>query len=349
MQADEFGSWRQRVGLTQDKAAEKLGVTRTTIQNWETGIRPIPQSVDASCDLWEHRLKQESASLGPVTLIYSDGPMFVNPYGPRRRLAMMKQEAYPTNAAAIARVQQLWGRDDFHNAMIIELSGKPLWNVVELARVVDGNDTGAPTRFNTISALAKYVKANSHLFVRNGPKTYAPSEAKDRQRRIEGLAAELDKLAAAGPEENVRYQQIEQALSKLHSLGFHPTDLLVSNVAHALQANPSYRITTEGEASMHINSTEFLKLMAENDCYILLERATPVGRLKRDFISIKSRDGRDFELRTPTGYRACPVQLPRDTLDDYLRASLVSQDGPADAEGSVIYRLTQDGRERGLS
>jgi hypothetical protein len=41
---------------------------------------PIPQAVDMSCEIWEARLKQENPDLGPVTLIYSDGPMFVDPY-----------------------------------------------------------------------------------------------------------------------------------------------------------------------------------------------------------------------------------------------------------------------------
>src|SRR6266446_10389463 len=107
MDAKELKSWRERVGLTQQQFAERLRVTRTTVQNWESGMTSIPQAVDTSCEIWEHRLQQENPNLGPVTLIYSDGPMFVNPYGPRRRLAMMQQEPYPTNTAAIARVQQL--------------------------------------------------------------------------------------------------------------------------------------------------------------------------------------------------------------------------------------------------
>ncbi len=55
-----------------------------------------------------------------MTLIYTDNPMFINPYGPRRPLAMMKQEPYPTNQAAWARVRALWGRDDVHNPFILK-------------------------------------------------------------------------------------------------------------------------------------------------------------------------------------------------------------------------------------
>src|SRR5580700_472130 len=140
MNAQELKTWRDQVGLTQQQFANRLGVTRTTIQNWESAATPIPQAVDTSCEIWEKRLKQENPDLGPVTLVYSDGPMFVNPYGPRRRPAMMQQEPYPTNAAALARVQQLWAREDFHNAFVIEESGEPLWNIVELGRAVGGDD-----------------------------------------------------------------------------------------------------------------------------------------------------------------------------------------------------------------
>jgi hypothetical protein len=144
MKASDFREWRQRVGLTQADAGSKLGVTRGTIQNWESEASPIPHVVESGCRIWEDRLRQIRPELGPVTLIYSDGPMFINPYGPRRRLAMMREEPYPTNAAALARVRELWGRDDFHNPFIIEESGTHLWNAVELARVAAGTDSDAP-------------------------------------------------------------------------------------------------------------------------------------------------------------------------------------------------------------
>ena len=109
MDSSAFSAWRKRVGLTQQELAERWArVTRTTIQNWESGASPIPHSVETACAIWERRLKQENPNLGPVTLIYADGPMFVDPYGPRRRLPMMQKEPYPTNTAAIARVLELW-------------------------------------------------------------------------------------------------------------------------------------------------------------------------------------------------------------------------------------------------
>jgi DNA-binding transcriptional regulator YiaG len=251
MDAKGFKAWRERVGLTQQQIADKLKVTRTTIQNWEGEVTPVPQAVDMSCEIWEARLRQENPDLGPVTLIYSDGPMFVNPYGPRSRPAVMQQEPYPTNTAALARVQQLWGRENFHNAFIIEESGAPLWNVVELGRVVDGDDAGAPTLVNLLRAIAKQVRANSAIFVRSGPKLLDPSEVQKRQRAIEGQADELDRLAGSGLQAIIRDQLlIEGVFAKLMALGTRAPDSLVSNVHQALVVFERNQTPIEPEARL---------------------------------------------------------------------------------------------------
>jgi Helix-turn-helix len=251
MNGKDLKAWREAVGLTQQQLADRLKVTRTTIQNWESEATPIPQAVDMSCEIWEDRLKQENPDLGPVTLVYSDGPMFVDPYGPRRRLAMMQQEPYPTNTAALARVQQLWGREDFHNPFIIEKSGKPLWNVVELGRVVDGEDAGAPTLVNLLRAIAKTVRANSAIFVRSGPKSLTPDEAKKRQQAIEGQADELDRIASSGPQAIIRDQLvIEVVFSKLLALRTKAPDSLVSNVAQALVVFEQHQMPSKPSARL---------------------------------------------------------------------------------------------------
>jgi Helix-turn-helix domain len=234
MTPTEFRTWRDRVGLTQQEVADKLGVSRTTIQNWECAATRVPQAVQISCEIWEERLKQEDSNRGPLTLVYSDGPMFVDPYGPRRRPAMMQQEPYPTNAAALARVQQLWGREDFHNPFVIEESRKPLWNAVELERVVRGDDDGAPTLPNLIRRIAKIVRANSSNFVRTGPKSPTASEMRDHQKAIEAEADELDRIAASSIEGVLRDRTlIETIFHRLLALGTQAPDLLVHNVAQA--------------------------------------------------------------------------------------------------------------------
>ena len=189
-----------------------------------------------SCQIWEARLKQENPDLGPVTLVYSDGPMFVDPYGPRHRLAMMQQEPYPTNAAALARVQQLSGREDFHNPFIIDKFNTPLWNLPELGGVIDGSDTGAPTLVNLLRSIAKHVRADLANFVRNGAKLPSPTEKQKRQRAIEEQADELDRIANSGLQAIIRDQlRIERVFSQLIELGTKAPDSLVRNVAQALE------------------------------------------------------------------------------------------------------------------
>ena len=51
----------------------------------------------------------------------------------------------------------IWGDTDVHGPFIMERSGNPVWNQVELARVVDGSENNAPTVRNTIKRLADYI------------------------------------------------------------------------------------------------------------------------------------------------------------------------------------------------
>lgn len=233
MTKDEFREWRHRFGLTQDDVAEMFGVKRNTVQNWESGATALPTTLEGACEVWTDRLRKQLAALGPVTLIYADAPMFIQPYGPRGRMAMMQQEPFATNAAALARVKRLWGRPDFHGPFIIEQDHRPLWNQVELMRVVDGSDTGAPTVRNTIAKVAKYVLANSERTARDGRRMLTPSEAASHKRKVEAVAEELLEIAdaAEGHEVAAKYEAL---LAKLHKLGFFPTDRLVGDVAHAL-------------------------------------------------------------------------------------------------------------------
>jgi hypothetical protein len=161
--------------------------------------------------------------------------MFLDPYGPRRRPAMMQQEPYPSNSMALARVQELWGRDNFHNPFIIEKEGSPVWNAVELGRVVSGEDSGAPTLINLLRISARSIRENSSIFVRNGARSLTPAETIKRQNAIEAQADALDEIANAGLDAAIDGQtQIEAAFKRLLDLGTRAPDALVSGVHHAL-------------------------------------------------------------------------------------------------------------------
>jgi hypothetical protein len=98
-----------------------------------------------------------------------------------------------------------------------------------------------------------------------------------------------------------------------------------------------------------MGSTEYLALIADHDCHLLFEKGAPYSDRKRDFISLKSREGRDVSLSTPGGLKSCPVELPRSIFDDFLAASLIRQDGAEDENHGIVFRLTVDGVARGLS
>jgi hypothetical protein len=234
MTKEEFRQWRQGFGLTQDETAEMFGVTRNTVQNWENGPSALPASIDSLCEIWSDRLRKEIADLGPVTLNYADGPMFVSPYGPRTRMAQLRQEPYATNAAAIARVRKLWHEPGFHGPFIVEKDDKPLWNQVELMRVVVGDDTRAPTVRNTINKLAKYVLNNSDAFAQDGRRMFTKPEADKHKKRIESVARRLEQLAVEAENRFVAHEEFHELLSQLHELGFYPTERLVRSVAQAI-------------------------------------------------------------------------------------------------------------------
>jgi hypothetical protein len=86
------------------------------------------------------------------------------------------------------------------------------------------------------------------------------------------------------------------------------------------------------ELSMRYGSTYYLKLLATEGAYILLQRSAARGRLKRDFVSIKVPGGE--------------VEMQHEILNDFLRASLVVQDHAEDSQERAVFRLTEDGYKR---
>src|ERR1700733_9317889 len=232
MTKEEFRGWREGFGLTQSDIAKRFGVTRNTIQNWESGATALPSTVESACSVWGDRLKKEIAELGPVTLCYADGPMWIDPYGPRRDVASLQMEPYPTNSAALARIRMIWNDPKVHGPFIMMKSADLLWNQVELARVVDGTDKGAPTVRNTINRLANYILENSAAYVRGDPTL---EKVENVEASIRAVGQELLQLAAESEKRCVSYVEFEVMLKRLHGLGSFPTNRHVGDVAHAIQ------------------------------------------------------------------------------------------------------------------
>lgn len=99
-----------------------------------------------------------------------------------------------------------------------------------------------------------------------------------------------------------------------------------------------------------MTSTDLLKLLAENDYRLVLDRGARTKRYEDERVWIMTGDGDYGEYSLPPGslITAALIDVPRATLDDFLEASFIVADGTEDANGRTIYRLTEDGRERGL-
>ena len=236
MEGAEFRQKRERLRLTQNQVAQRLKVSAATVRNWESGVTPISTAVEMLWEVWEPRFRQEDPTFGPLTLIYTDGPMFIDPQGPRRPLAMMQQEPFLTNAAALARVCLLAGHEGFNGPLIMQPSGDILWNAVQLARVIDGSDPGAPTVANMLRAIATDVRENSAAYVRFGPRLPTADEIFARQAAIAAQADCLDELAEADQATNADHRSAEDRCNKLRALGVRPPDHLVSGLAAAYVA-----------------------------------------------------------------------------------------------------------------
>jgi transcriptional regulator with XRE-family HTH domain len=55
----DLKSWRLRLGLTQESAADLLGVHRVTVARWESGACAMPKLIGMACLNYESMLKQK--------------------------------------------------------------------------------------------------------------------------------------------------------------------------------------------------------------------------------------------------------------------------------------------------
>jgi len=236
MNGAELRSRRERLGLTQGTVAERLKSTTASIRNWESEPTAIPPQAEMLWGVWEHRFQQECLGFGPVTLIFTDGPMFINPQGPQRQLAMMHREPFMTNAMALARACALWGQPGFESPLIMKPDGEMLWNMPQLRRVVDEEDDGAPIVPVMLRAIAAHARMYSTRYVRTGARLPTAMEVETRQREIEAEADKLAKLADHDTRTSTDSRPSEEIFDRLRKLGLTPPDDLVSGVAQAYVA-----------------------------------------------------------------------------------------------------------------
>jgi DNA-binding XRE family transcriptional regulator len=135
MKPGDFLNWRKTLRYTQEEAGGKLGVDRSTIQNWERGVTRTPRIAVLACRELMRRWKQRP-EFGPVTLVYGDEPM-----RPRAdystRAIFVHCELYPNNEVAIRQTLRLSETANFANPLIIEQDGGIVWSTPDLLRECD--------------------------------------------------------------------------------------------------------------------------------------------------------------------------------------------------------------------
>lgn len=126
----DFKKWRRSLRLSQFEAAEMLGVSRGSIQSWESERRRIPPAVVLACEELMQQSKRHP-KFGPVLLFYSDAPLSPDPDCPNSVLHLVR-ESHVTNEAAIQRTCRLRDAPDFVSGFIVDAEGNMVWPGDEL-------------------------------------------------------------------------------------------------------------------------------------------------------------------------------------------------------------------------
>jgi transcriptional regulator with XRE-family HTH domain len=139
MTSVEFKAWRDKLGYSQQAAADALGISKGSVELYERGSRrddnrpvDIPQPVEFACERATRLWKQRQPELGPVQLIYADGSMTQPIDGRLSRVPMMQIEQYPTNREAVDRACLMMKSPNFHNPFIKDGEDDVVWKGVEL-------------------------------------------------------------------------------------------------------------------------------------------------------------------------------------------------------------------------
>ena len=126
----DLKKWRRKLGYSQFEAAEKFGVGRAAVQNWESERTRIPHAIDLASKEIERRWKQRR-EFGPVVLVYSDESIWPDADCPSRVLCMQR-ELHANNEAAIQRCLRLRQTPSFDSPFIVSEDGSVVWSTPEL-------------------------------------------------------------------------------------------------------------------------------------------------------------------------------------------------------------------------
>lgn len=126
----DFKKWRKKLGLNQVVAGEMLGLSRGAVQYWESDLRPVPRAVELACQELLRRWKQRP-EYGPVTLLYSDGPVSEVDSRPSDDL-VLRCEPHPDNESALGRIVRLSETVNLFMPLVVDDDGTAVWAGPEL-------------------------------------------------------------------------------------------------------------------------------------------------------------------------------------------------------------------------
>jgi len=130
MDSVAFKSWRNHLRYTQSEAAKELGVTRSTIHNWEHEATALPGAIDLACEELTRSWKQRP-TFGPVLLVYTADPIQPAARDPDH-LPIFRCEPLVDNEGAIRRAIQLRRSSNVAGAWILAEGERIIWNNEEL-------------------------------------------------------------------------------------------------------------------------------------------------------------------------------------------------------------------------
>lgn len=152
---EDLRLWRKELQLTQSDAARYFAVSRATYLGWESGAVALPHNAARITEMVRDQMKRRDLH-GPVTLVFTDGPMTKSPYGTSAP-SMMQQELYATTFEAIARARALDESGQANGLLIMSEDGHVTWNIAQLRREFDLRSKRQPRIPVIVASEAKHL------------------------------------------------------------------------------------------------------------------------------------------------------------------------------------------------
>jgi len=125
----DLKKWRKKLALNQSEAAEKLGVGRGALQNWERDFRPIPKTVELACEELV-RLAHQAPEFGPVLLVSTSEKVVQQ--DPHVQVSLSHLGFYENNEVAIEVARKLKAHSTTADLLVMSADGTIIWDTPEL-------------------------------------------------------------------------------------------------------------------------------------------------------------------------------------------------------------------------